>query len=142
MEKYLIQVNHFITSLEGSYSGLGKSIPNSVKHSCDFVAVSIFTLQFFVRLFSPRQFMTQYVQLAGYIENVISMFSEMLTRNFSHPYTYKVLILKTNSWFLELYAGMMHQKRVYLSQLYTEVSNCAKCQQHFVCAEPQYCLSH
>ena len=52
MEKYLIQVNHFITSLEGSYSGLGISIPNSVKHSCDFVAVSISTLQFFVRAFS------------------------------------------------------------------------------------------
>ena len=77
MITFLIQVIHFITSLQGSHSGQGESIPISnqnsqtskeievdisvflgysvsycriVKHSCDFVAVSFFSFQYFVTL--------------------------------------------------------------------------------------------
>ena len=69
---------------------------NIVKHSCDFVAVSIFNLHFFIKVFfrtlivncavSFQDVMARYVKLAGYIENRRAMLPEMPTLNFSsHP---------------------------------------------------------
>ena len=53
---------------------------------------------------------THYFVLSGYIENILSMLSEIKFSLQLHPCAYKTLILKVNSLLLQLYATLVQLK--------------------------------
>ena len=139
MTKFFIQIINFITSLEGSDSGLGeaflfytKTVRNFyrntggyinifrlpdlywhiVTHSRDFVVISIFSPQFFVRLFFKALIVDWLFPLKQlwYIWLASKSFWEwnhyvLITTNMKfslhlEAHTFKKLQLKINSWLL------------------------------------------
>ena len=163
---FLIQVIHFVRILERSYSGLRRSIPvshaktfrnrgrylnilgysvlwwNIVKHSCDFVPLSIFNFPFFVRTFS-KTLIVDYDVISSYGTPCLASCAywvctfhasrNCLMKTFLqlHPCVYKTFTLKTNSWLLQFHTTMMHlilykNNRLCFKLILHWVNNCTK----------------
>ena len=87
---------------------------------CDIVAVSIFDLQFFVKLFSKNSIVDYAVFSYGtlfrvswtYWEGTFYIFRNSNMKFFLKPYpcTYKTLTLQKNFWLLQFCTDIVHQK--------------------------------
>ena len=99
------------------FSGYSILCWHAVKHSCDFVPVSIFNLQqeCFVRLWSwivlfPSKQLWQVAILRMNFLFFLFIHFYVHINCFlqHHQCAYKTLTLKTNSWFLQFYTAMTH----------------------------------